>query len=760
MQWYDWLIVLIPTALVFYMGWTAKSYVKGVADFLSMGRVCGRYVMCVADVANALSIIGLVAYIEAQYKAGFALTFWQNIMLPLSILLSLTGYVYFRFRETKAMSIGQFLEMRYSRSLRIFAAALRSISEIFANMIMPAVGARFFIYMLDLPQTFNFCGLQVPTFMVLLLIILAMALALICLGGSLAITITDAIQGMVCYPLVTLFIVYVLWNYPWSSEVVPTMSDRVAGQSFINPYDLASLRDFNLFSLVVAIFVLFIHRGSWIVTSGAKSAHEHKMAGVLGAWRGTFNILLYVVITIAVIVTLNHKNHAEVARTIRLEVSSKVADEIIADKNVRDAVIANIKKIPPHNHTIGVDKPLSHEENLDTPYLQTVHKTLQENNVADANAKYQEFNTLYHQLTLPMVMRNILPGGMMGLFCLLMLLAMLSTDDTRIFSAALTVAQDVVLPLCPRQLSPKEHIMMVRIVALSIGVVFFCGSYFMAQLDYINLFVTIVASMWMGGCGPVIIFGLYSRFGTTQGAWTSLLTGLFLAGLGIFLQRNWADLVYPAMQSWGIVDSVGAVLAAISRPFNPYIVWEMNPVKCPINAYEFYFINMLITLALYCVVSKLTCKEPFNLDRMLHRGKYSLDGEIKTTLSWAPKNILAKLVGITPEYTRGDKFIAWGFFFYSFVYNFVIAFVLVVIWNAFMPWPIEWWGHYFLVVTVVIPGIMTVISMVWFMIGGIIDLRKLFRDLAARKANDLDNGQVEGNMSLADKAELESLDKE
>ena len=43
-----------------------------------------------------------------------------------------------------------------------------------------------------------------------------------------------------------------------------------------------------------------------------------------------------------------------------------------------------------------------------------------------------------------------------------------------------------------------------------------------------------------------------------------------------------------------------------------------------------------------------------------------------------------------------------------------------------------------------------IISTVWFVTGGIIDMKKLFRDLAARKDNPLDDGRVEGNVSVAD----------
>ena len=83
-----------------------------------------------------------------------------------------------------------------------------------------------------------------------------------------------------------------------------------------------------------------------------------------------------------------------------------------------------------------------------------------------------------------------------------------------------------------------------------------------------------------------------------------------------------------------------------------------------------------------------------------------------------------------------------------------------IIWNAFYRWPAEWWGWRLFIISVVVSCIMALISMVWFMIGGIIDMKRMFHDLAARtQVNDLDNGMVEENVSLADKAAFAKLEE-
>ena len=175
----------------------------------------------------------------------------------------------------------------------------------------------------------------------------------------------------------------------------------------------------------------------------------------------------------------------------------------------------------------------------------------------------------------------------------------------------------------------------------------------------------------------------------------------------------------------------------------------------------YVLVSLSETLKISLVPFRISWREDrlFNLERMLHRGKYSVDGEVKTQMEWSFRNVFSKLIGITPEYSIGDKVIAWGIFSYSITYQFGLAFLLVLIWNSVSPWPATWWGVYFMIIMLIVPGIMGAITAVWFGIGGVVDLVRLFRDLKTRVVNPLDDGRVEGNMSLADKAQLEAVDR-
>ena len=103
----DWIIVCIPVCIVVFAAIKSQRYAKGVADFLTAGRVAGRYVVSVASGEAAMGLISVVAVMEVYYRCGFAINFWGNLKLPIALLMGLCGYCTYRFRETRCMTMGQ-----------------------------------------------------------------------------------------------------------------------------------------------------------------------------------------------------------------------------------------------------------------------------------------------------------------------------------------------------------------------------------------------------------------------------------------------------------------------------------------------------------------------------------------------------------------------------------------------------------------------------------------------------------------------------
>ncbi len=749
MTWIDWCITIIPMAALIWMAFYSRRYARGVVDYLAAGRIAGRYVISVGDLTAGLSVITLVAGCEQNYQTGFAVGFWGAVTAPVGVFIALTGYCMYRWRETRCLSMGQFLEMRYgSKFFRVFCATLRTIAEMVTNAIGPAIATNFFIYYLGLPHKIMICGVNLPCYAIIVALCLILALMFILPGGRISLLITDCVQGLLCYPVFVVIVGYIILNFSWTYDIAPVMWNRVPGQSFMNPYDVSELRDFNIFALIVSLCGSVLNRAGWIGndTSGAaKTPHEQKMAGVLGSWRNGFSWMMILLLAIVVIVFMTSphfvgKNRFDTNSTeIRQELSAKVLEEAIPnDEALRAKIIAKVKEVPSRVTQEYIDSPNSQQKNLDTPYFDTVRQEL--GDTPEGRYQFQKFRSLYQQMMMPTVVAKIFPVGMLGLFCLLMVMLLISTDDSRIFNASSTLMQDVILPMFKGHLPQAKHLLYLRLMTIGVAVFFLIVSLFFAQLDYINMFTTIMCSLWLGGAGPIMVFGLYSRFGNLTGAWCAIIFGSGTSLAGLILQRTWALTVYPFLEKMGWVEGLNNFLVTVSSPFNPWIEWSMDPVKFPINSFEIYFISMVLSVGGYVIGSYLTYK-PYDLDKLLHRGKYA-DGPEPVKEKWTLRNIFSKIIGITPEYTRGDRIIAYSVFFYSVVYSVGIVFFGIVIWNAIWPWPHSWWTVKFFITTLLIPGIVGVISTIWFMIGGSIDAIHLFRDLKKRVEDPNDNGQI------------------
>ena len=116
----DWAIVIGVVAAMAFGVMSSRRYMRSVVDFLVAGRTAGRYLLAVSQGVAALGAISIVGFLEQNYVAGFPLTWWGLTTAFVVLIITVSGFVHYRFRQTRCLTLPEFLERRYSRNFRIF----------------------------------------------------------------------------------------------------------------------------------------------------------------------------------------------------------------------------------------------------------------------------------------------------------------------------------------------------------------------------------------------------------------------------------------------------------------------------------------------------------------------------------------------------------------------------------------------------------------------------------------------------------------
>lgn len=712
----DVTIVMAAVLPVFVFAFFCKKYMHNVSDFLTGGRIAGRYVLAVASGEAALGLGAMVTNFDIIYNSGVGvLPFWGRLGGVAFIFMSLTGYCVYRFRQSRAMTMGQFLEMRYSKGFRIYAAVLQSAAGLLSYGVFPAITARVLMYFCDMPHYFYIGSWRFSTFIVLLTIILGGAVLIIMLAGQISIMVTDCIQGIISYPLFLIICIYLMVCFSWEGEVLPALADRAPGESMLNPYDVKNLRDFNIAYVIIGLVGSIMNRFSWSNAQGysvaGSSPHEQKIGGVLGNWRGGFSGMMFILLGISAYAYMNGVHFKTEAREVRVALAAKVSEEVTGSA----ITLAD-------SQDAGKD----------------VFTQLEAENPEQA----QRFQAAYKQMLVPSAIRHYLPTGLIGILCVLMIFLALSCDTTTIHSWGSIIVQDVIMPLKKKPFKPGQQLLLLRWMMVGVALFAFIFSIFFSQIDYMAMFLAITSAIYLGGAGPCIVFGLYWKKGTTKAAYATLTCGAVMAVCGFFLQKFWASGIYPWLDVNGYLPAVTKFFETLSAPLNPYVIWKVTPTAFPVNSQEIYFITIMISIVVYVIVSLCGRKE-FDMDKLLHRGKYRVEGEELQKADRSFKGIIQTFVGIDSEYTKGDKILAWSVFYYSIVWG-MGSWVVAVIWNAIDPWPLNYWANWFFLFNYILALIIGIVSTIWFFIGGTWDLRRLFKRLKEKQtsANDDEDGSV------------------
>ena len=133
----------------------------------------------------------------------------------------------------------------------------------------------------------------------------------------------------------------------------------------------------------------------------------------------------------------------------------------------------------------------------------------------------------------------------------------------------------------------------------------------------------------------------------------------------------------------------------------------------------------------------LSFKEKMDMDKLLNRGKYSIQGELnivdeEVKIGW-------KMFGMGKEFTKTDKLIyivnyAWTIFW-------TIVFIIGTTYNLYNPVSDDTWMSYWKFY-IYVHLILSFFVIIWFTIGGFIDLRKMIFSLDSVERDHGDTGWV------------------
>jgi SSS family solute:Na+ symporter len=308
------------------------------------------------------------------------------------------------------------------------------------------------------------------------------------------------------------------------------------------------------------------------------------------------------------------------------------------------------------------------------------------------------------QMYVPVALSHLLPIGIKGMFAAVMLFAMIACDTSYMHSWGSIFIQDVVMPFRRTHLPPRQHLRLLRWSIVGVAAFAFFFSLLFRQTEYILMYFAVTGAIYLGGAGSVIIGGLYWKRGTTSAAWTAMITGSTLAVAGLVAQQ---------------VDS-----------------------DFPINGQYMYAMAMGAAVLVYITVSLLTCRQKFDMERLLHRGKYAIDADsvpgVESDQAGASR--WRTLLGIDPGLTRGDlvqsvTLSSWTLLWFA-------VFIVITVWNLVQRWPVAWWAEYWYYVGTLLPIVVGLITTVWLTIGGLRDLRLLFVRLRTAERDAQDDGLV------------------
>jgi len=162
---------------------------------------------------------------------------------------------------------------------------------------------------------------------------------------------------------------------------------------------------------------------------------------------------------------------------------------------------------------------------------------------------------------MPLMLREIIPTGLMGLVLSAMLAAFMSTNSCYLLSWSAIITQDIIAPLRKKEMSSAQRIFLTRIWIVLIGIFMLVWGLWYQLPETAYQYLTLTGSMYLAGAFAAIVMGIYWKKTNAVGAYSAIVLSAVFPFLSVFLSQMKASL--PAWLAFITGSNVAGILSYV-----------------------------------------------------------------------------------------------------------------------------------------------------------------------------------------------------
>jgi solute:Na+ symporter, SSS family len=530
----DAAITVLSLVVTLWIGLRVKRHIGSIEDYLVASRGMGLYVGAASLLSTEVGIITYMYQAQFGFVAGFSAFVTGLITLAVCLWVGRTGFVITRLREMRILTVPEYFERRYGRSVRVLAGVLMAFGGSLNLGIFPIIEARFLAIVTGIPS--QYLGWTMATLLVIALVYTA-------LGGMVSLIVTNYVQYVVLAAGTIVVTLACLRHVSWG-QMVSTVESHLDGKGFDPIADFGA--GFILWQVLLWVALMTVWQSVAMRTFSTKDADVGKRMFTLTGFLFLGRAVIPMVWGIAALGFFWGRGEARLPREAA---TAQQVEARLGESFRRDLDEGHLGRALADVHLL---EQLAGEEKTGDPQAARLEESARE--------RRSEIGLV----AMPWMLAAVLPTGLLGLVMAGMLAASISTYAGYFLGWSSIIAQDIVAPLAGKELSDSARLNLTRttVVGLTLFIMIWGLVYDLPGPAYFYLQVT--ANLFMAPTLIAVVGGLYWRRASATGAVLSFVLGA-LTSLGYLVPGLKLDVATAGNLSWGLAVA-GFVVGSLLVP--------------------------------------------------------------------------------------------------------------------------------------------------------------------------------------------------